>query len=161
MSGSPLVTTTPDAFLKTDGSDRKSFDQSKGDIRSPFGFVLAATVQADRPIGQRQSKPQPPKAAQGQPQAEPPERPTRIVVFGDSDFATNNYISSLTNGDFIVNAVNWLTANEALIAIRPKPPEFRRLVITNQQWTFIQVSAVAIWPALMLVAGGWVWWRRR
>lgn len=149
---SPLVGTTPDAFASSDPS-RTSFNQGS-DQRGPF--ALALTVQADRPIGQRPANPLPaPNSGQQ------PTRPTRIAVFGDSDFATNNFFYSLSNSDFMINTVNWLTAQEELISIRPKPPEFRRLVITQAQWNFIMASSVVIWPALLLLGGGFVWWRRR
>ena len=149
---SPLVGTTPDAFASSDPT-RTSFNQGTAQ-RGPF--ALALTVQADRPIGQRPVNPLPaPNSGQQ------PTRPTRIAVFGDSDFATNNFFYSLSNSDFMINTVNWLTAQEELISIRPKPPEFRRLVITQAQWNFIMASSVVIWPALLLLGGGFVWWRRR
>lgn len=148
----PLVGTTGEAFATTD-TGRTNFDSSK-DTRGPF--ALALTVQADRPIGERPSRPAPAPNS-----GEPPQLPTRIAVFGDSDFATNNFFYSLSNSDFMINTINWLTAQEELISIRTKPDNFRRLVVTQSQWNFIMASSVVIWPALLLVGGGFVWWRRR
>lgn len=142
----PLAGSTAQAFAAADVS-RTSFQD--GDVRGPF--ALALTVQADQPIGR-----QPSRGGQA-----PEALPTRIAVFGDADFAANRYFYTYSNSDLFVNTVNWLTAQEELISIRPKPPEFRRLVITGAQWTLITVSSVLFWPGLLLVAAGWVWWRRR
>ena len=44
-----------------------------------------------------------------------------IVVFGDSDFASNRYFSDASsNKDIFLNSVNWLVGDTALISIRPK-----------------------------------------
>ena len=143
----PLAFTTGQSFATADAS-RTSFQD--GDVRGPF--ALAVTVQADQPIGQRPSR--------GGQAVE--ALPTRIAVFGDSDFASNRFFYSVgSNGDLFVNTVNWLTAQEALISIRSVPPEFRRLVITQAQMNLIMVSSVVFWPGLLLVAAGFVWWRRR
>jgi ABC-type uncharacterized transport system involved in gliding motility auxiliary subunit len=143
----PLAVTSGQAFSVGD-ANRTTFQE--GDIRGPF--ALAFTVQADQPIGQRPSR--------GGQAVE--SLPTRIAVFGDSDFASNRFFYSVgSNGDLFVNTVNWLTAQEALISIRSVPPEFRRLVITQAQMNLIMVSSVVFWPGLLLVAAGFVWWRRR
>lgn len=142
----PLGLTSPGAFATND-SNRTSFDANL-DVRGPF--ALALTVQADRPVGQQPSRP-----------GSQANLPTRIGVFGDSDFAANRYFYSVSNSDLLINTVNWLTAQEELISIRPKPPAARRLVITGSQWTLIVAASVVFWPSLMLMAGAAVWWRRR
>ena len=55
--------------------------------------------------------------------SKPAETQTRIVVFGDSDFASNNYFARSGGGALFLNTVNWLTLEEDLIAIRPVGPE--------------------------------------
>ncbi|MFQ5860379.1 MAG: GldG family protein, partial [Dehalococcoidia bacterium] len=64
-----------------------------------------------------------------------------LVVFGDSDFATNKYFFAFSNGDFLLNAVNWLTGDVALISVRPKPQVFRELVLTRNELSFIRYSS--------------------
>ncbi|MBI2886869.1 MAG: GldG family protein [Chloroflexi bacterium] len=140
----PLAITSPRSFLETD-KERIAFDEGQ-DQRGPLPLVL--TVEANKPIGQRPSQP---ASAEG----------TRLVVFADSDFITNEFFYSLGNSDFFLNSVNWLTAQQELISIRPKPPEARRLVITQQAWNFIFYSTIALLPLVVLLVGGVVWWRRR
>ena len=50
----------------------------------------------------------------------PPEgNPARIVVFGDSDFASNQLIGEFRNRDLFVNSVNWLLGDVEAISVRP------------------------------------------
>jgi ABC-type uncharacterized transport system involved in gliding motility auxiliary subunit len=55
--------------------------------------------------------------------------PTRVVVVGDEDFASDlmQFSDSLHNVLFLENAVLWLTGNEDLLSIRARAPEAGRL----------------------------------
>jgi ABC-type uncharacterized transport system involved in gliding motility auxiliary subunit len=85
----------------------------------------------------------------------------RLVVFGDSDFASNRYLRALYNLDLVLNAVHWAVERESQITLRPKlrtPMQFP-LPIENTLRTFHGVGLLV--PELLLVAGGLVWLRRR
>ena len=153
----PLAATTDRSYLETD--PQKIEFTPNADSIGPF--LLGLTVEANKPVGQRPVRPVPPQPGQPLPANQPAQNPTRLVVFADSDFATNNFFYSLSNSDLLLNSVNWLTAQESLISIRPKPPEFRRLDITRRTFDFILYSSAALWPLAVLLAGGFVWWRRR
>jgi ABC-type uncharacterized transport system involved in gliding motility auxiliary subunit len=86
----------------------------------------------------------------------------RIVVFGDSDFATNQLIQANSpNGILLSNALNWLVERETLLAIPPRKTEQVRLNLTKEQsWTIYGVSLLLL-PALAAIAGIVVWSRRR
>ncbi len=86
---------------------------------------------------------------------------TRIVAFGDSDFAGNGALGISGNRDLFLNAVNWLAQQENLIAIRPRDPEDRRITLTADQERRIFYLTVLIVPGLVLLAGVQTWWRRR
>ena len=61
---------------------------------------------------------------------------TRVVVFGDSDFASNAYAGgALGNMNLFANAISWLAQQENLIAIRPTEAADRRVTMTPQQQT--------------------------
>ena len=91
--------------------------------------------------------------------ATPPE--TRLVVIGDSDFATNGVVGIQGNRDMFLNTVNWLAQQEILISIRAREPEDRRLTLTaDQQRRLFWLSLVLI-PGFVLSAGVYTWWRRR
>jgi ABC-type uncharacterized transport system involved in gliding motility auxiliary subunit len=86
---------------------------------------------------------------------------TRLVVCGDSDFAANSNLMMGGNVDLLLNSVNWLAEEEALISIRPEPPASRMLILSPGEARFLQLSSVVFLPALVLLAGVAVWWRRR
>jgi len=85
----------------------------------------------------------------------------RLLVFGDSDFATNRYFDSQGNGNLFMNGVNWLLQDEDLISVRPKGPEDRRLQMTQSQVKLILILVIISLPIAILLIGGVVYWVRR
>jgi ABC-type uncharacterized transport system involved in gliding motility auxiliary subunit len=85
----------------------------------------------------------------------------RLVVVGDSDFATNAFFGLQGNGDLFLNAVRWLAADEDFIAIRPKEPQDRPLTLTESQARTSFYVSMILFPLAILVAGVTVWVRRR
>lgn len=58
----------------------------------------------------------------------------RIVVVGDSDFASDVYLQQGPgNLDFFLNVISWLAEEEDLISVRPKDPENRPLTMNLRQ----------------------------
>ena len=90
-----------------------------------------------------------------------PKPETRVVVVGDSDFATNRALNIGGNRDLFLNMSNWLAQQEDLIAIRPRDPADRRITMTQDQAQMVQWLALAIIPGLLFAAGIRVWWKRR
>ena len=86
---------------------------------------------------------------------------TRVVAFGDSDFAGNGAIGVQGNRDLFLNTVNWLAQQENLISIRPRDPADRRITLTDRQAEFIRIMTIFVVPGLVLLAGVQTWWRRR
>ena len=98
--------------------------------------------------------------------AEPPERidfdnPTSLVVFGDSDFASNSYFTTAFNSDIFLNSINWLVGDAPLASIRPKPLAFRDLILDDNQYNLMRYLSWFLLPSVMALAGAVVWWRRR
>ncbi len=56
------------------------------------------------------------------------------MVTGSSSWAANRFLRFNGNGDLALNAVNWLSSDEDLISIRPKPQEDRRITMTRAQF---------------------------
>ncbi|MBF6613452.1 MAG: GldG family protein [Chloroflexi bacterium] len=94
---------------------------------------------------------------------------TRLVVFGDADFASNAILSqisqqglSIYNIDLFGNTISWLAGANELVSIRPKDPTTPRgLTIDTGQKNVIFVASVIGLPVLVLLLGGINWWRRR
>ena len=71
---------------------------------------------ARRGVGAAADAPPPPQAPAKRRRAQAAE--TRVVAFGDSDFASNGALGVPGNRDLFLNTVNWLAQQENLIAIR-------------------------------------------
>jgi len=78
----------------------------------------------------------------------------RLIFVGDSDFMTDQHIRSNNNGDLIMNSINWLIEDEALISIRAKEADMRQidpLSATAQNVVFwLNILGV---PFLVLIFG--------
>ncbi len=142
--GSALAVTSTESWLIKDPTRS---EPQEGDPKGVF--FPAVAFKAIAPLSE-----EPPSAPTG-------TKPASIVAFGDSDFATNKYFYTSSNSDFFLNSVNWLVGDIPLANIRPKPLAFRQLVTTRNEFNFMRFSGWLLLPALMALAGGFVWWRRR
>jgi ABC-type uncharacterized transport system involved in gliding motility auxiliary subunit len=136
----PLAASTPGSWLESDTED-VNFTPTE-DLRGPF--FVASLVVATGTIDESQFHEQ-----------------AKMVIFGDSDFARNRFFASVNNADFLLNSVNWLADDYELISIRPKLVPYRELVVTSRERDFMKWSSWFIPPAVMLLIGAVVWWRRR
>jgi ABC-type uncharacterized transport system involved in gliding motility auxiliary subunit len=92
----------------------------------------------------------------------PSDEGGRLVVFGDSDFATNQLMDAYRNRDFFVNSVNWLLGDVEAISIRPATSRASRFNPSADQFTTIRYLSLFVLPELIAVLGvGAWWWRRR
>ncbi len=150
-----VVETSQNSWAESDikgltGKEAPKFDAAS-DKRGPVSLASAVTGPAvDAP---KEAAPK---------DGEAPKKPeTRIVAFGDSDFASNGAIGLQGNRELFLNAVNWLAQQENLIAIRPRDPQDQRISLTADQQRRILYLTVFIVPGLILLAGIQTWWRRR
>ena len=84
-----------------------------------------------------------------------------IVLVGDTDFFTNNYLESANNSDLFVNTVNYLAKDFELISIRSKTDSNRQMFLTKNERDFIRWSGWLLMPTVIGIYGTWKWWRRR
>ena len=139
----PIAITTQASWMETDPDDPRF---SSDEVRGPF--VIGSVITA---LGRIQDPPS--LASTG--------KQSKIIVFSDSDFATNKYFHSSDNADLFLNSINWLAEDYELISIRPKLVPYRELVVNVQEMDFIKWSSWIFPPALMLLLSFIVWWRRR
>ena len=154
-----FVETSAQSWAETDvktvlSGGKVAFDEGKGDKRGPVAIAAAASA----PVATRaaEAKVGAEKLGEDAQKAE-----SRVVVFGDSDFASNLALGISGNRDLFMNAVSWLAQQENLIAIRPKDPDDRRLTMTESQQTRVLFLAVLVIPLLVFGGGVYAWWRRR
>jgi ABC-type uncharacterized transport system involved in gliding motility auxiliary subunit len=149
-----FVETSAKSWAETDidgvvAGGKIEFDEAKGDKRGPvsIGAAASAPVAAASPAGK--------------PGEDGPKPETRLVVFGDSDFASNLALGISGNRDLFMNAVSWLAQQENLIAIRPKDADDRRVTMTANQQLRVLILALFVIPAVVFGTGVYAWWRRR
>ena len=91
----------------------------------------------------------------------PGKRAMRMVVFGDSDFASNQLLqANEANVVLLSNALNWLAEREALLGIPPKKTEQVKLTLTSDEYRTVYLLAAAL-PLLAAALGVGVFLRRR
>jgi ABC-type uncharacterized transport system involved in gliding motility auxiliary subunit len=137
-----------------------SLDEAAGDQRGPITIALSLSMDApDAPPAADAKPADGDKPADGAKPA--PKTQMRIMVVGDSDFATNAAAGIQGNADLFVNMNNWLTQQEDLISIHPRDAGDRRVTMTaDQQRRLLWLSLLFI-PGLILGSGVYTWWQRR
>jgi len=91
-----------------------------------------------------------------------PSPDSRVVVFGDSDFARNGLFMQQLNGDMFLNSVDWLANRDtAALALRPKEETNRRINLSPQQAAILSRIAIGIVPLFGLILAIISWLRRR
>lgn len=150
---SPLVQTSAESWGETDrGNQQAKLDPGK-DTPGPLDLAVAATLDL------------PAQGDSGTSGDSTQTKSARLVLAGDADLVANDVLQaaggSFGNSDLFLNAVSWLAEEESLISIRATPPTTRMVYLTAPQVRLVMYSSVLFLPALVVVAGVWVWWRRR
>ncbi|MBD2456425.1 Gldg family protein [Nostoc sp. FACHB-87] len=87
---------------------------------------------------------------------------SRLVVFGNSDFATDGVFQQQLNGDVFLNSVSWLSQqDQQTLSIRPKEPKNRRITLSTSQANVLTLSSLLVLPLLGFLTAAFIWWRRR
>ncbi|WP_026731546.1 GldG family protein [Fischerella sp. PCC 9605] len=107
-----------------------------------------------------------PVPSQANPSPTPPANPTatesRMVVIGDSDFATDGSFAQQLNGDVFLNSVNWASQQDRQpLSIRPKEPKNRRINLTSAQANVLALSSLLVLPLIGFAVAAILWWLRR
>ncbi|MBR4189550.1 MAG: Gldg family protein [Kiritimatiellae bacterium] len=138
----PVVLSSPDSWAEFDPGDASPRFDAQIDIPGPLPVAVAV-----------ERGPVPGVHVQ--------IRPTRMMVFGDSGFASNAGLVG-ANGDLFLNAVHWLLdADPAQLVPGPRAPSDARVIATRPQLDRLFVCLVCVFPALLAAAGFFVSWRRR
>lgn len=94
--------------------------------------------------------------------AENPTTKARLVVSGDSDFASDQYFTNLGNGDFITNCIDWASEQDSLINLNISQPTNRILIPPNQiTLGLILLITVFLLPGVVIFIGITVWIQRK
>ena len=154
----PLINTSKKSFGESN-PDRVDFDPGT-DMAGPLTVMVTSTLRPERVAGEAAITGNAGDDALPSPVIEGKAK-SRIVVIGDSDFATNSFFHILGNGNLFLNAVNYLAEQENLIGVEPRTYDPPRVNLTNRQMKGTFLLSVILIPALLALIGFAVWWRQR
>jgi ABC-type uncharacterized transport system involved in gliding motility auxiliary subunit len=140
----PLARTSDTSWAETDLVslfEKQTAKFGEGDIKGPVTVALAIEANLEQL-----------KRGKGT---------ARMVVFGDTDFAANQFIENFFNRDFIMNSIDWLAGEANAISIRPRTLRASRFSLTISEFDAVFVLSVLLLPELLLIIGITVWWERR
>jgi ABC-type uncharacterized transport system involved in gliding motility auxiliary subunit len=137
VNATTLLTASPESWGET---DLKEGVEPKLDDKDTKGPVTLGAV-ASKSMGENKE--------------------TRLVVIGDSDFASNQAFRFQRNGDLFMNSINWLAQDEDLISIRPKTATNRSVTMSGAQLNTFWWLVVVVLPLGIIGIGTFIWWKRR
>ena len=144
-----IARTSPNSYL-IDDIERTDPVES-GDNPDPSGiFIPAYYIQAVGQVG----SPIPTSAA-------PQHQIAQMVIFGDSDFATNKFVNSGSGESLFLNSANYLLGDFSLISIHNRQTVFREFNLDKNEYKFVRLSSWFFLPVLMGLLATLVWWIRR
>jgi ABC-type uncharacterized transport system involved in gliding motility auxiliary subunit len=90
------------------------------------------------------------------------EKELRAVVFGDSDFLTNQLVGKYGNRDLALNIVQWLGGEDSKITIRPKLREKSTVtMLTKEKLQLLSFGSLNVLPLAIIAVGLSVWSSRK
>lgn len=141
ISVEPILTTTADAYGKTDLNAASMDYDASMDLQGPLNVGLVIReVDADAN-----------------------DAGTKIVLLGNSSFVTNASAYTMSgNVDLMMGSVKWMLGQSDTVSIIGKSLLGNSLRFTTaNQMTFFTILVIVIIPVLVLAAGLVVWLRRR
>jgi ABC-type uncharacterized transport system involved in gliding motility auxiliary subunit len=137
---SELLRTSAEGWGETDLAHLEKVGKDARDVPGPVPLGIAV----ERPAGQGGQK------------------KMRLVVFGDSDFATNQLVQgNPANAVLLSNSLNWLVERESLLTIPAKKSEQVRLSLTAEQRRNLFLFTWVLLPGLAAACGALVYVRRK
>ena len=88
-------------------------------------------------------------------------RTQRVIVSGDADFLSNQYLGNGGNLELGLNMFNWLSHDDTLISISPRSAVDTRLELSNSSQLIIALTFLLLLPLALLGAGIRIWLLRR
>ncbi|MBD2445693.1 Gldg family protein [Nostoc sp. FACHB-152] len=163
-SPTPTAATTPAPLptptTQTQASPTPTAATTPAPLPTPTTQTQASPtpIAATTPTTQGQASPIPATAEKSATVA----KESRLVVVGNSDFASNGLFEQQLNGDVFLNSVTWLSQQDQQpLSIRPKEVKNRRLNLSGIQASFLALTSLLFLPVIGFLAAGLVWWRRR
>lgn len=153
-----LFSTSAKSF-ESDLKDNQVKPNPVTDRKGPLSLAVSITGKASS------KEAEPKKNGETTPEANKPEPKKeaefRLIVVGDSDFASNSGRRFGINADLFQNMLSWLAHEEDLISIRPRPTDTSEFDVTETRMRYINLASIVIAPMMMFGSGLAVWANRR
>ena len=132
----PLIDVAPRGWVEVGKLDAKPvFDKSR-DFPGPINVASAL----ERTVGDREQ---------------------RVIVVGTGHFLSNSFLGNGGNLALGAGMINWLSGDDALIAVDPRPAADTRIEIEAVHLYLIAFFVLMLLPLIFAGTGIAVWWRRR
>lgn len=146
-----LVETSADGWGEVDLKNLEvKVAKDDKDVKGPVSLAVAL---------ERGAAPPPP--ADAPPAAAASEKKSRLVVFGDADFASNGFVVNSANLYLLTASANWALEREALVSIPPKSTDQVAITLQAGDLWAIFVFVVLVLPILAVCLGLAVYFKRR
>jgi len=106
------------------------------DLSGPLSLAVAVHADADTALGGSADRDK-----------------ARLVVFGDSDFATNDYFGQHANGELVVSSLKWLVEGEDKLNIPVKMPRSNPVNLIGSEGDTILWLSVFVLPLVVALSG--------
>jgi hypothetical protein len=141
LSVTPLAMSSDRSFAESNPDNEQTFDQ--GDIPGPIVVAAAADDSRVDATGDTRI---------------PGENGQRIVrsrvfVTGSAEWISNQLLDNLGNRRLMVNALNWLSQEEQVLAVTGDVPGTRSLAFTPERQTRTLILTVGLVPGLVIALG--------
>lgn len=127
----PLAFTSPKSWLESQVADKVKYDEHS-DLKGPLVLGLISESKMGK-----------------------------VIVFGDSDFVSNQFLLLGANKNLLVNAVRYAMDDVDMISILPKEAKFHQILLSNSQIHLIRFFAGIFIPFALTLCCIRVWLRRR
>ena len=163
VSVRPVINTSQKSYtsLVKTSTDYVEGSSVNGPLTLMVSSIFTAAVENSAADIMRQLRSNEPEKSAPAPAIKSDRKPSKIIVIGDSDFATNSFFHVMGNGQLFLNSVNFLSASDNLIGLEPRTFDIPRVEMTNIQMKFTFILSLIAIPLLMAGLGMVVWWKQR
>jgi hypothetical protein len=152
----PLAFTSDGSWAETDFVQLEEGTAAFDDVKDSKGPIPVACISTKEVVKEE-------GAEEGAFDVSEPEETEgfRIIVVGDSDFASNSNFNLSGNKDLILNMIAWSAGEKSLVTIRPHFRESTPLLLKVGQQRFLFLAPVIFMPLGSLLFGTMVFFNRR
>lgn len=169
---SEILTTSDDAYIKSDPEKMTTYEKEDGDVDGPF--AVAASVSETVSVTDENSDGDTEGTADNSEEVSEDTsaqedaaktKETRIVCFASSSILDESFNNSVADGNYTLytNSLNWLvdTDEAETVSIASKSMETQYLTVTAARGSFFAILLCFLLPVACLIVGGVICHRRK